>query len=153
MNPIKGEASLQGAALIAALFIVAAWLGLLGWLAFHTGASEVEWARLLAVLGSLEAVAFAAAGALFGTTIQRRRVEEAKERATKAEDRAAQAEKSSMANAQAAVNGKALATAIKARRTRSSAQGVERVSTGHAQEAVTDDLAALAEQLFPDEQS
>lgn len=45
--------------------VIIAWLVMLAWLAFHTGAGEVQWARLLAVLGSLEAVAFAAAGALF----------------------------------------------------------------------------------------
>jgi hypothetical protein len=104
-------------------------------------------------LGSLEAVAFAAAGALFGTTIQRRRVEEAKERAEKADERASQAQKESAANAEAAANGKALATAIKVRRpARSSAHGVERVSTGQPQELVSDDLVALAERLFPDDQ-
>ena len=34
---------------------------------------------MVAVVGSLEAVAFAAAGALFGTTIQQRRVQDAKD--------------------------------------------------------------------------
>ncbi|MGH9631269.1 MAG: hypothetical protein ACRD7E_23435 [Bryobacteraceae bacterium] len=145
----EGRTNLEGAGLIAALVIVAAWLAMLSWLAFRTAATEVEWARLFSILSSLEAVAFAAAGALFGTAIQRQRVQEARERAEKAEERAAGAEKSATSNAQAAVNGRALATAVKARagaRGRA-AEGAERVSAGGG---AKDDLAALAEQLFPE---
>lgn len=154
MNATKGESALHGIALITALVVVAAWLALLCRLVFRTGATDLEWARLLVVLGSLEAVAFAAAGALFGTTVQRRRVEEAKNRADKADERASHAEKTSLANSQAAANGKALAAAIKVRRpTRAGSQGLERVSAAESKDAVSDDLVALAQRLFPDEQS
>ena len=151
MNEIKTEGKLTGVALIAALIVLAAWLGLLSWLAFHTGATDVQWARLGSVLGSLEAVAFAAAGALFGTTVQKQRVQEAKERAEKAENRASQAEKTSTENVQAAANGRALAIAVKARSAmRTAAQGVEQVSTFEKSNAEEDDLVALARKLFPD---
>jgi hypothetical protein len=149
MSPPKGESTLHGAALIAALVLVAAWLVLLGWMVFRTTVPDLEWTRLLVILGSLEAVAFAAAGALFGTTIQRHRVEEAKERAEKADARASQAEKSSVANAQAAANGRALATAVKARRIPQAATGVERVSA--QQPEASSELLSLAERLFPDD--
>jgi hypothetical protein len=151
MTEVKTEGKLTGVALIAALIVLAAWLGLLSWLAFHTGATDVQWARLGSVLGSLEAVAFAAAGALFGTTVQKQRVQEAKERAEKAENRASQAEKTSTENVQAAANGRALAIAVKARSaTRAASQGVERVSAFEKSGGAEDDLVALATRLFPD---
>lgn len=52
----------------------------------------MDWIRILAyhtVLASLEAVAFAAVGALFGTTIQRQRVADAKKQAHGHKDRRA----------------------------------------------------------------
>jgi hypothetical protein len=149
MSPAKGESTLHGAALIAALVLVAAWLAMLGWMVFRTTVPDLEWTRLLVILGSLEAVAFAAAGALFGTTIQRRRIEDAKEREVKADERASNAEKTSVNNAQAAANGRALATAVKARRNFRADSGVERVST--QQQETYDELLTLAERLFPDD--
>ena len=138
-----------GPALVAAVTILIAWLLLLAWLAMRTGAGEVEWARLLVVLGSLEAVAFAAAGAIFGTTVQRQRVEEARQQASRSEERAQKAEQTASSHAQAASNGRALAATIKARKdARTTAEGVERVGAGRP--APADDLVALAERLFPD---
>jgi hypothetical protein len=131
--------------------VLAAWLALLSWLAFHTGATELQWARLGSVLGSLEAVAFAAAGALFGTTIQKQRVADANERAGKAEDRAARAEKTSTEHTQAVANGRALAAAVKARAGSNAAvQGIDRITATETSRKATDDLAALAATLFPD---
>jgi hypothetical protein len=151
MTETKTDPKLTGVALVAALIVLAAWLVLLSWLAFHTAATELQWARLGSVLGSLEAVAFAAAGALFGTTVQNQRVQEAKERAGKAEDRATHAEKTSTEHVQAAANGRALAVAVKARAgTRAAMRGIERVTAAEGSEDVTDDLAALATKLFPD---
>jgi len=78
---------LHGAVLVAALVVLAAWLVLLGWLAIHTEIADNQWSRLITVLSSLEAVAFAAAGALFGVQIQKQRVQEAQKRADTAENR------------------------------------------------------------------
>lgn len=151
MTAVKAEGKLTGAALVAALIVLAAWLGLLSWLAFHTGATDLQWGRLGSVLGSLEAVAFAAAGALFGTTVQKQRVQEAKEQAEKAENRASQAEKASSENVRAAANGRALAIAVKAHSaTRAAAQGVEQVGKVEKSGGAEDDLVALARRLFPD---
>jgi len=60
-----------------------------------SNSSDTQWTRLAYVFGSVEAIAFAAAGALFGVTVQRDRVEKAEQKADK--------------NAQDAANGKALA--------------------------------------------
>lgn len=142
---------LAGVALVAAIIVLAAWLVLLSWLAFHTGATELQWARLGSVLGSLEAVAFAAAGALFGTTIQKQRVEDANERAGKAEDRALRAEKTSTEHMQAAANGRALAAAMKARAGANAAvQGIDRLTATEISRKASDDSAVLAATLFPD---
>jgi hypothetical protein len=72
-------------------------------------------------------VAFAAAGAIFGTTIQKQRVQDAREQASKAEGRAQKAEKKAAAEAKDAANGHALATTIKARR-KARSERPERVS-------------------------
>src|SRR5262249_31726352 len=112
-NP--GEPKLGGGAFAVAVAVIASWLALLIWLVFHVQAGEVQWSRLLAVLGSLEAVAFAAAGAIFGTTVQKQRIQDARERAEKAEGRAAEAEKTAASKSEAAANGRALASAVRAR--------------------------------------
>jgi hypothetical protein len=148
----KSPTPLTGVALIAALVVVATWLLMLGWLVVHTDVTEVTWARWLTVLASLEAVAFAAAGAVFGSAVQRQRVAQAEGRADKAEGRADKAEGDAKANAAAAANGRALAAAVKVRGRKPAAAavgaGVERVAA--TREASDDDLAALAQRLFPD---
>jgi hypothetical protein len=139
LNRTPGK--LEGAALVVAIATLAAWLGMLGLLAYRTSATEVEWARLFAVLGSLEAVAFAAAGALFGSSIQRQRVMEARERAAIAEGRASEAERMAAIKTQAAANGKALASAVKAH---------AQVAALGKQQIVPDELVNLTNQLFPE---
>ena len=73
------------------------------------GASDLEWARRTELLGGLEALAFAAAGAILGTTVQRQVTE-------KAEDRAERAEAVAGDNAAAAAKGRALQAALEAKR-------------------------------------
>lgn len=133
--------SLAGAALVVAVTVIAVWLGLLIWLAFDTGASEVTWSRLLVVLGSVEAVAFAAVGALFGTTVQRQRVADLQARAEAAETRAE-------ANQTAVINGEKLAAAVKATRTPGTDGGAERLSVDPRLGG--DPVLELANRLFPD---
>jgi hypothetical protein len=130
--------------------VLAAWLLLLVFMAFKTSLEEVAWSRLLVVLGSIEAVAFAAAGALFGTQIQRQRVQDAQRHAANAEAKAAEAERRASANADAAIKGKTLAVVVKAKSRNRPGPDIEHFSapgeTAHDQ----DELAALARELFPD---
>ncbi|QOZ24140.1 hypothetical protein [Bradyrhizobium sp. CCBAU 51753] len=145
-----GRAGLSGAALVAALVVLSAWLLLLAWLAFNTAVEEVAWSRLLVVLGSLEAVTFGAAGALFGTHIQRQRVEDARQRAAHAEANASKAEEKAASNSDAAIKGKTLATVIKAKaRARSGPVGSERLSASGGGDD-RDEVLDLAHELFPD---
>ncbi|MGH3868918.1 MAG: hypothetical protein ACRDQ4_22920 [Pseudonocardiaceae bacterium] len=119
----KSGTSLAGTALAVAVTVIAVWLGVLIWALIEVNASEVTWARLLVVLGSVEAVAFAAAGALFGTTVQRQRVEDQRVRADVAESRAD-------ANQTAAINGHKLAAAVKMTRAAGADATRERLAAG-----------------------
>jgi hypothetical protein len=142
---------LSGIALVAAIVVLAAWLLLLVWLAFNTSLQEVAWSRLLVVLGSMEAVAFGAAGALFGTQIQRQRVQDAQRYAENAEAKTADAEHRASANADAAIKGRTLAAVVKAKgRTRTDRPGTERLSAAGEPEHDRDEIVALAKELFPD---
>ena len=134
---MNGNDKPSGAILYAALFILAGWLVLLGWLVLDADAADEVWGRRVALLGSLEAVAFAAAGALFGTTVQKQRVADARQNADKAEERAKE-------NAAAAADGKALAAAVKTRSKASAGAKPESLS------AADDELLTLANRLLPD---
>jgi len=52
------------------------------------GGSDSDWGRRLQVLGGVEALAFAAAGAILGTTVQRQATQKEQERAVRAERKA-----------------------------------------------------------------
>ncbi|MFD5728606.1 MULTISPECIES: hypothetical protein [unclassified Streptomyces] len=132
---------LVGAALVVAVTVIVLWLGLLAWLAFHTDATEVAWSRLLIVLGSVEAVAFAAIGALFGTTVQRQRVADLAARTEAAESRAS-------ANETAALNGHRLAAAVQASRAPGGGADTEQLSADGR--SGRDPLLDMANRLFPD---
>src|SRR5829696_4692212 len=87
-------------ALATASVALAVWAGFAVYLLAQTGTSDVRWTRMAWVFASVEAVAFAAAGLLFGSTVNRQRAERAEEAASAA-GRDAQA-------------GRALAAALKA---------------------------------------
>lgn len=70
---------LSGPALWVAIFALAVWLAFSIVLIFNVGTSETEWTRLAWVFGSIQSVAFAAAGALFGTAVQQQNVNSAKQ--------------------------------------------------------------------------
>ena len=133
------KSGLTGAALYVGIGVIAAWLAMVIWLVFHIGDAEVQWSRLVFLLSSLEAVALGAAGALFGTHIQRQRVAEAQDRATKAEGEAA-------ANIDAAVKGKSLAAAVKTE-AEAAGRGFRRTSAD-PENPETGTVIRLADQLL-----
>lgn len=97
--------------------------------------NDVTWTRLAWIFSSVEAIAFAAAGALFGAQVHRERAEKAEEEARK--------------HSEDAAKGRALAATLKAdegvdggEATRGlGAPGGDAVGTRHAR---------LARELFPD---
>ncbi len=133
---------LSRAAVVVAILVLAAFAGFVVFLVGQVGEDETEWARLAWVFASVEAIAFGAAGALFGSSIQR-------ERAEKAED-------SARANAQDAANGRALAEAIKAEAPPEPGGGtvggdLESLGAGQrdAAASIASRHAELARRLFP----
>lgn len=143
-----------------AVLVVCAWLVMLFvvLVAAHS-ATDPIWVRVFSVLSSLESVAFAAAGALFGTTIQQRRVQDAKDAAQQAKSDSKDAQKEAAGHAEAATKGRALAEALKA--TGSPAQsrddllherfepGADRPHAAAASSAELSRLRELASRLFP----
>jgi hypothetical protein len=103
----------------------------------------VRWARLAWIFASVEAIAFGAAGALFGSSVQRARAEKAEESAKE--------------NAQDAANGRALAELLKAEAPPGEAglgeSPLESLGAGDARPGPADVVAArhaeLARRLFP----
>src|SRR6266508_7011272 len=120
-------ARLSGAALVAALAVPIAFGVFVVFLVIEVDVSEVKWARLAWLFASVEAIAFGAAGALFGSSIQRQRAEKA--------------EADAKENATAAANSRALAEAVKADDpgTPAGRSGLERLgATGQTAKAVQD---------------
>lgn len=91
---------LTGLPLATALLACGAYLAFVVVMIAVRDSSETTWSRLIFLFGSLQALAFAAAGALWGTSVQQERV--------------AAAEKKADESAGDASNGRALAAVIKA---------------------------------------
>ena len=93
--PTSKRTGLAGAPLAVAVLAILVWIVFVVVMLVASDADETQWARMAYVFASVEAVAFAAAGALFGVTVQRDRVKSAEEKAD--------------AHARDAANGRALA--------------------------------------------
>lgn len=127
-------------AVLVAVLVLAGFAIFVVFLVARVDEDEVEWSRLAWVFASVEAIAFGAAGALFGSSIQRERAEKA--------------EAAARENADAAANGRALASAIKAEDPgrAEGAAGLEALGPGAPRDAaagVAARHAALARELFP----
>lgn len=101
----SGGSRLSMIATIVALVLLGAYLLSVYFLWPRVGAAtpEAEWLRLTDLRGGLEALAFAAAGALLGTTVQRQATNQAEKRADKNEKNADAAKE--LAGAVRAVQG------------------------------------------------
>ncbi len=122
-------------AMIVAIVLLAIWLGFLVFMAFSASDAKPEtWSRLAVLFASAEALAFAAGGALFGTTVQKARVQDAQKQAEQAQ--------------QGANNGNALAGAV-----RQFAAGKSAAAAGKGTltaDADVSELLAHANALFPE---
>lgn len=151
--------SLTGAPLFLAIGVVLVWLAAVIWLATQTSATEIVWARLTFLLGSIEAVAFGAAGAVFGTQIQRQRVDAAEARAGKAEQdahdkkqEAIESRREANAHREAAENGRVLAGAVKAEAGRvvTDRQRGTRSAADDVPQSIRPVSLQIADKLFPE---
>jgi hypothetical protein len=141
---VADRPQLSRAAVVVAAFVLLAFGAFVVFLIGQVGEDETEWTRLAWVFASVEAIAFGAAGALFGSSIQRERAEKAEEAAR--------------VNMQDAANGRALAEAIKAEapepESGSGGSGgtLESLGAGQQRDAaarVAARHAELAKRLFP----
>ncbi len=96
---------------MAILLIVVFIIALVG---MATLRSDHQWDRLIYLFGGLEAVVFAAAGALFGTSVQRGSLVDARKDASDARQEARTARADAEAHGAQAEKGRALAEAIRA---------------------------------------
>jgi hypothetical protein len=132
--------------ILIAVFVIA--LAVMGMLR-HDG----QWDRLVYLFGGLEAVVFAAAGALFGTSVQRGNLSDARKDASQARQDAETARVQAQANGAEAERGKALAEACRAagQATQGSSQrrgARETDAYGEADSGLVT-LVTLADRLFP----
>jgi hypothetical protein len=137
-NDEPRRAPLRGAALWAAIAVLIAFAIFVAYLIGQVDTNEVPWTRLAWLFTSVEAIAFGAAGALFGASIQRQRAEKAEAAASE--------------NADQAAKGRALAATLKAdEQTARGGGGLESLETPEASEAVqvAQRHASLARELFP----
>jgi hypothetical protein len=100
-------AKLSGAALWAAVGAVVVWVAFSVVMLFFVSRNEAEWTRVAWVFGSIQSVAFAAVGALFGTAVQQQNVSTAQQQAATAKQDADQ-------QRDAATKGRALAAVMQA---------------------------------------
>lgn len=118
--------------------------------------SDGQWDRLIYLFGGLEALVFAGAGALFGTTVQRGAVVSAREDAIHARQDADQARHEAKGAEADAINGRALAATVKAVGDSSPAEGDRRIggrpddAAGVSPALPLGALADVARRLFPD---
>lgn len=128
---------LAGIPLIVATAAILIWAVFLVIMLSATDAAETQWARMTYVFASVEAIAFAAAGALFGVTVQRERVKSAEESAAR--------------NSRDAANGRALAiTNIADAGAAGENPQAYAYGTDEAPLDVRQRHAELARRLFPD---
>lgn len=126
---------LTGVALVAALVALVAFAVFTAYMIGKADdENEVTWTRLAWLFSSVEAIAFGAAGALFGASVQRERAEKAETEARR--------------NAGDAARGRALAAAVKAEAPVAATRGRGEPEEEGAPVAARH--ARLARELFPD---
>ena len=110
---------------------------------------ETVWMRTTYLLNGFEAIAFAAAGFLFGKEVHRQQAENAEKRADKAQDEASEAKDTA---SDALTKGYRLTEAIKAQAATRAGPALKAKSIGGETVVAKDDfdyLTNLADELFP----
>lgn len=124
-----GPGSLSRVGVAVAVVAVAGWLAFSVVLLFVAdGSSDVTWTRMAWVFGSVQAIAFSAAGALFGTSIQAGRVAQAEDSAKKATQKAE-------LHADDAMKGRAIAAMLQAEDIASTDEGPVAMGMGMGQDS------------------
>jgi hypothetical protein len=131
------RAGISGVPMVVAVLAILVWIAFLAVMLLATDSNETQWARMTYVFASVEAIAFAAAGALFGVSVQRERVKAAERKAD--------------GNAREAANGRALAeVAIADAAPAPDPQDAYSFDSPQGSADVRHRHADLARRLFPD---
>jgi hypothetical protein len=132
-----GGSKLSTAATVFAISLVVVFIGFLAWSWFNVNVKELAWTRRTTLLGGLEALAFAAAGAILGTTVQRqvtkKTEQQAKDHKARADRESARADANqgrADANAADAERGRAIVNSVRAKLAVASKAGGNRRSDG-----------------------
>jgi hypothetical protein len=154
-TPLPTATTLKVALAVLGIYVVL--VGLLIYLR-----TDQEWDRLIYLLTGFEAIVFAAIGWIFGTSVARGAVQDAKNAQAEAKEQAAAAKEEASAaresaetaraerdsTLQDAERGRAIAASIKAKAPRSSRLGARPEDSVPSSELA--ELQNLAERLFPD---
>lgn len=135
-DDVERRTGISGIPLVVAVVAIVIWAVFLVVMLGGTDTSETQWARMTYVFASVEAIAFAAAGALFGVTVQRERVKSAEETAKR--------------NERDASNGRVLAASIVAVGGAGENPDAYAYGTGDAPSDALQRNADLARRLFPE---
>jgi len=113
---------------------------------------EALWNRSMTLFGSVEAIAFTAAGYLFGKEVHREQAQQAEKRA---EEKTAEATAATAAAAEAKAKGQSLRRAIEAKQPMTAGTTINESVPGHTGDmdprarGHLNELATLAQSLFP----
>jgi hypothetical protein len=146
--------------LVVAIIVLYIFWSLVKMMMGQTKAPELEWSRSAYIFGGVEAVAYAAAGFLFGREVHRQRAEKAERRAEDEQQRATEANQKAT---EETVKGQTLKKVINAKRASRSVvvemEGLEGreifETTKGLHPSVTsrsselDELSKIADELFP----
>jgi hypothetical protein len=150
-NAAKPPLTWTSPVVIIGAVVLAAFGLLVAFMIQQVAGTDSAWTRLVYLYGSVEAIVFAAAGAIFGTQVQRGQTNAAESRAKEAQAKADQ-------HVHAAEAGRALASTIKGERKALPAEagrlGFEEFYSPStpmaATAAVVNRLASIADELFPE---
>ena len=150
-----GKSGLSGVASWAALGVLVAFVALVVWMLSNASASESVWQRQMYVFASVEAIVFAAAGALFGVEVKRREVGKATEQADKANEVAAEAQRSERLASSKAERGETLAATARGLAAATASANAAAPDTpgtrgaAPSSQLAINTLAKVADELFP----
>jgi hypothetical protein len=97
-----------------AVVILVGFIGSTIFMLLQSSLSDIQWSRDIYLFGGIEAIAFAAAGFLFGTQVQRQQVQAANDRAQQADTHAQDATERAMSATATAAATQAKADAVAA---------------------------------------
>jgi hypothetical protein len=111
-NDASPTASWTTPPVLVGIGVLLVFVGLVGWA--MAARNDLGWDHIVYIFGSVEAIAFAAAGAIFGTQVQRSQTQAAQQQVTEERSRADEAQANAQRHSQHAGEAIALALGVRA---------------------------------------